>query len=120
VVKPGPALASVHGERYSANTCSFKATVHPSGEPRRHGSDQTSAGDIRLHPQALGQVRLSADGAGHRQSGGARVFVDRARPSGQPGEDRPAAARSLEAARDRVARPSGGQRGGERAQHRGR
>jgi hypothetical protein len=66
---PTAALASVHARRYSANTCSFQAPVHPNREPSRHGSDQAPAGDIRLHPQVLGQVRLSADGARHRQGG---------------------------------------------------
>jgi hypothetical protein len=39
-------LASVHPWRYSTNTRSFQATVHPRGESSRHGSDQAPAGDI--------------------------------------------------------------------------
>ena len=58
------------------------------------------------------QVRLSADGARHRQGGRARVVLDGPRPPGQPREGRPAAARSLQAARDRDARPRGGRGGG--------
>ena len=85
---------------------------------QRHGSDQAPAGDLRLHPQVLGEVRLSADGARHRQGRRARLLVDRARASRQSREDRPAAARSLQAACDRAARPGRGERAGHRA-HRG-
>ena len=96
------------------------ATANPNREPKRHGSDQAPAGDLRLHPQVLGQVRLSAHGARHRQGRRARVLLDRARPPGQPREDRPAQARSFQAARDRAARPRGGHRRGERARDRAR
>jgi hypothetical protein len=48
------ALASVHSHRYSANTCSLQVEIHPDTEASKHGSDQTPAGDIRLHPQVLG------------------------------------------------------------------
>ena len=54
----------------------------------------------------LGEVRLSADGARHRQGGRPRVVVDGARAPGQPREGRAAAARSVEAARDRAAGPA--------------
>ncbi len=62
VLRPS-SLASVHARRYSANTCSLQATVHPSGERSIHGPDQAPAGDLRLHRQVLGEVRLSAYGA---------------------------------------------------------
>ncbi len=102
------ALASVHSRRYSANTCSLEALIHPDREARRHGSDQAPAGDLRLHPQVLGQVRLSADRPRHRQGGRARLVLDGARASREPREDRPAAPRPLEAPRDRAARSGGG------------
>jgi site-specific DNA recombinase len=113
-----PSLASVPGRRYSTNTCSLQATVHPIRESRRHGSDQAPAGDLRLHPQVLGQVWLPAHGARHRQGGRVGVVVHGARAPGQPGEDRPAAPRSLQAARDRVARPRRRERKGDRASRR--
>jgi len=111
-------LASVPGQRYSTNTCSLQATVHPIRESRRHGSDQAPAGDLRLHPQVLGQVWLPAHGARHRQGGRVGVVVHGARAPGQPGEDRPAAPRSLQAASDRVARPGRREREGDRASRR--
>jgi site-specific DNA recombinase len=89
------ALASVHGPRYCTNTCSFHGPIHTTREPRTHGSDQASAGDLRLHPQVLGQVRLPAHGARHRQGGWLGVVFDRSRPSRQPREDRPSAPRPV-------------------------
>src|SRR5277367_1692564 len=53
-------LASVHIRRYCTNTCSTKAPIHLDGEAPTHGSDEAPAGDLRLHPQVLGQLRLSA------------------------------------------------------------
>ena len=82
-----------------------RTNSEPEQGAKRHGSDQAPARDLRLHPQVLGQVRLPADGARHRQGRGPRVLIDGARPPGQPREDRPAQARSIEAARDRAARP---------------
>ena len=94
--------------------------VHPNGEAPRHGSDQAPAGDLRLHPQVLGQVRLSAHGARHRQSGRPGLLLDRARAPREPREDRAAAPRSVQAARDRAARSRGRQRRGQRARDRAR
>src|SRR5205823_9321117 len=65
-----PALVSVLIARYSANTCSSSGKRSRSGEMSSDGSDQTPARDIRLHPQVLREVRLSAHGQGHRQSRG--------------------------------------------------
>ena len=50
-------------------------------------------------------ARLSAHGARHRQGGRARFVLDGARASGEPREGRAAAARPVQAARDRAARP---------------
>jgi site-specific DNA recombinase len=113
-----PCLASVHSRRYSANKCSFQSTVHPNRESCRHGSDQAPAGDLRLHSQVLGEVRVPADRARHRQSRGAGVVVDRACAPRQPREARPASSRSVQAARDRAARPRGGKRRRHGARHR--
>jgi hypothetical protein len=101
-------LASVLSRRYSANTCSLLVAIHPNREAARHGSDQAPARDLRLHPQVLGQVRLSADGARHRQSGRLGVVLDGACASGQPGEDWAAPARPFQAAGDRAAGSCGG------------
>ena len=73
------------------------------GARRGAGSDQEAEGDLRLHPPLRGQDRLPADGAGDRQSGRPALVLDRARAPRQPGEDRAAATRSLEAAGDRAA-----------------
>jgi hypothetical protein len=53
------------------NTCSHRPSAK---EPQPHdghrqGIDEAPAGDLRLHPQLLGQVRLPAHGARHRQGG---------------------------------------------------
>src|SRR5215213_4042674 len=71
------------------NTCSTETRV-AKGDPG--GSDQAPAGDLRLHQAVLGQARVSADGAGHRQGRGARLLLDGARAPRQPGEAGPAAA----------------------------
>ena len=76
------------------------------------GLDQTSARDLRFHQALLGEVRLSAHRARHRQGGRSGVVLDGPCPSGQPGADRPAPARSHQAAGDRTA----GSRGRRRAQ----
>ena len=108
-------LASVRGRRYCTNTCSLHPSIQPTRGSRDHGSDQTPAGDLRLHPQVLRQVRLPTDRARHRQGRGACLLLDRACAPIQPGEDRPSASRSLQAAGDRAARPRGWQRCGQRA-----
>src|SRR4249920_1504347 len=86
-----------------ANRCSNVS--RPEGRTaegeRGAGSDQEAEGDLRLHSSLCGEDGVSADGAGDRQSGGAALVLDRARASGQPGEDRAAEARSVEAAGDR-------------------
>ena len=51
---PLPRLHPVHSPRYCTNTCSFKDSIHPTREPRTHGSDQAPAGDIRLYRQVFG------------------------------------------------------------------
>src|ERR1700730_8628799 len=96
------ALVSVQAWRYSANTCSFQANVKPKRESSRHGSDQAPAGDIRVHPQVLREVRLSTHRARHRKSGRPGLVVDRARSSGEPREDRIAPPRPRETARERA------------------
>ena len=53
----------------------------------------------------LGEARLSADRAGHRQGRRPDVVVDGPRAPRQPREARAAAPRSVQAARDRAARP---------------
>src|SRR5207237_10435544 len=91
------------------NTCSSQPKNRgKTSKERTDGSDQTSAGNRRLHQAILRQVRISADGAGHRQGRGACFVVDGARPSGEPGADRAVAARSVEASCDRDARQGGG------------
>ena len=67
--------------------------------------------------QLLGQVRLPAHGAGHRQGDRPDLLLDRARAPRQPREGRAAAARPDQAARDRAAGRQGqaGGRGRDRA-----
>jgi site-specific DNA recombinase len=108
-------LASVHGRRYIANTCSLKRHPSPTVEASRHGPDQAPAGDLRLHSQVFRQVRLSAHRARHRQGGRFGVLLDGACASRQPREDRPAAPGPLEAKGDRAARSCCGHSGGQRA-----
>src|SRR4029079_7446908 len=91
------------------HTCSYVTTT-TAPEPA-HGPDQAPAGDLRLHQALLGQVRLSADRARHRQGRRPRVVVDRPRPPRKPRAPRPPAARPDEAARDRAARPCSRRRG---------
>ena len=73
-----------------------------------HGPDEAPAGDLRLHQALLGRARVSADGARHRQGRRPGLVVDGARAPRQPREARPAAARPVEAAGDRAARPRRG------------
>ncbi|CAA9481602.1 MAG: SOS-response repressor and protease LexA, partial [uncultured Solirubrobacteraceae bacterium] len=76
----------------------------------RAQAHHTPAGDLRVHRLVLVGTRLSADGPRHRQGRRARLVLDGARPSRQPGEGRAAAPRSHQAAGHRAAR-SGGRRG---------
>ena len=70
------------------------------------GPDQAPAGDLRLHQDVLRRLRVSADGARHRQGGRPDVVLDGPRAPGEPREARAAAPRPVQAARDRAARPS--------------
>jgi site-specific DNA recombinase len=110
-----PALRPSTRPARVTNTCSSHSIVEPNRERSKHGSDQAPAGDIRLHTQVLGQVRLSADRARHRQSGRLGLVLDGARPPVEPREDRPAAARPDQAEGDRAVRSRGRRRGGQRA-----
>src|SRR6185503_7771385 len=83
------ALIPSEGPATFTNTCSTE-TRAAKGDPG--GSDQAPAGDLRLHQAVLGQARVPADGAGHRQGRGARFLLDGARAPRQPGEARAAAA----------------------------
>src|SRR5919108_4841352 len=82
-------LESVGTARYGTNTCSLVPSLTdfvPGSRSVVDGPHEAPARDLRLHQALLGQVRLSADGARYRQSGGAGLVVDRPRPSRQPGE----------------------------------
>src|SRR4051812_47174037 len=69
------------------NTCSTETRL-AKGDPG--GSDQAPAGNLRLHQAVLGQARVPADGARHRQGRGARIVLDGACAPGQPREARAA------------------------------
>src|SRR3954463_11177710 len=86
-------LESVRRGRYLVRTHVRRSRGGAEPHGHREGSDEAPAGDLRLHQALLGQPRLPAHGAGHRQGGRARVVVDGPRAPGEPGEGWAAPAR---------------------------
>src|SRR6478672_4100230 len=88
-----------------ANKCSSDSIPEElrRGTRRGAGSDQAAERDLRLHPSLCGKDGLSPNGAGDRQSRRPALVLDCACAPRQPGENRLAQTRSLEAAGDRAA-----------------
>src|SRR5215469_13709222 len=82
-----PELCPSTGRGTVSNTCSPCGSKTNADKEPPHGSDQETAGDLRVHQALFGDQRVSTDRAGYRQGGRPRVVVDGSCSSRQPGED---------------------------------